>query len=493
MSINSLNGKSGEEIKFYVKDALYSGTSALDLLDKEYLANNEYGLPKDSSSDKLCSIFEEGKTILDFSVSDAEFADNTYYSYDNNGNSLYYSDARAVIKNPKDGYSFSVVFDENSITQDDLEQYSLNELREMGKIEEIQIMQDTPEGKIAYNYCFNDNGETLDTSKTLEQRGEKIKTLYSREYGQSGALESKMVDTEGDGIAEYQYSPKKEEISSTAESEDFVISEYSKNISTILQDAYEEVNIENSLGQQDGVISDMYQRGVGDCWLIASLKSLSLSDGGAQMIKNAIKNNEDGSYTVSLPGINTQYTVTTDEIVNRRQSNTCSTGDIDAIIIELAFEKARGEKEPVLNAIRNFTYDISKFFKRGGGNETPLTFGNLSDVIKYFTGEKVTYVINTPFTKSGINDFYEKFQNNPENTVAVAHFLNLNPNEKDLKAEESGGGNISLTDFGMHVFSIKSVDEDTVRIIDPSNTGNWYEISKEELRDKVAYIEYYQF
>ena len=107
--------------------------------------------------------------------------------------------------------------------------------------------------------------------------------------------------------------------------------------------------------------------------------------------------------------------------------------------------------------------------------------------------KKTNYVINTPFTKSGIDDFYEKFQNNPDNTVAVAHFLNLDLNEENLKAEEYNGGNIKLTDFGMHVFSIVSVDDETVRIAEPGNTGISYIISKEEPKNKVAYIEYYQF
>lgn len=490
MSINSLSSSSAQEMKSYIKYQLHSGTNPIDLLDKKYLANNKYGLPEDSSSDVLYDIFEDGKTMMDFSVSDSEFADDKYYSFDNNGNSLYYSEGHAVIKNKQEGYAFSVIFDDQ-IAQEDLEKYSLDELRQMGKIDKIYITENESDGAINYTYNFNNSGETVDSDKTLQQRGEPDTTLYSRKYDVSGALESKMVDIEGDGTAEYEYNQKKS--SSGADNENFFISEYSKDVSSILRDAYEEVKIEKSLDEQDGVIGDMHQRGVGDCWLIASLKSLSLSEGGAKIIKDSITKNDDGSYTVSFPGIDSQYTVTTDEIVERRQKNTCSTGDIDATIIELAFEKARDEKEPIMNKIRNFSYEISKFLNKGSGNESPLTFGNLSDVIKFFTGEKTNCVINTPFTKSGIDDFYEKFQNNPDNTVAVAHFLNLDLNEENLKAEEYNGGNIKLTDFGMHVFSIVSVDDETVRIAEPGNTGISYIISKEELKNKVAYIEYYQF
>lgn len=487
MIINSLNDK------LQVKNALRDDNNSIDLLDKEYLANNQYGLPKDSSSSILCKIFEDGKTIMDFSVSDSEFSDNSYYSYNDNGDSLYYSDSRAVIKNSKDGYSFSVDFGKDTVTENDLEQYSLDELRKMGKIDKIYITENADEGKQNYTYCFNSNGEAVNTYKVLQQQGEEDKTLYSREYNQNGILESKIVDIEGDGNLEYQYTPEEEYISLDIDCRDYIISDYSKNIASILEDANEEVKIEESIGEQDGIISDMRQRGIGDCWLIASLKSLSMSEGGSKVINNAIKKNEDGSYTVTMSGINSQYTITMDEIIERTQSDTCTIGDIDATIIELAFEKARADKEPILNTIRNFSYDISKFFKKGGGNKTPLTFGNLADVIKFLTGDKVSYVVNTPFTKSSIDDFYEKFQNNPSNTIAVAHFLNLNLFEDNLDGEIYGGGNIELTDFGMHVFSIKSINDDTIKIIDPSNTKFSYEMSKEEFKDKIAYIEYYQF
>ena len=45
----------------------------------------------------------------------------------------------------------------------------------------------------------------------------------------------------------------------------------------------------------------------------------------------------------------------------------------------------------------------------------------------------------------------------------------------------------------MHVFSIKSINDETIKIINPSNTKLSYEMSKEEFKDKIAYIEYYQF
>lgn len=98
MSINSISGSSAQEMKSYIKKQLHSGTNPIDLLDRKYLANNEYGLPEDSSCDILYEIFEDDKTMMDFSVSDSEFADDKYHSFDGNGNSLYYKDGCAVIK-----------------------------------------------------------------------------------------------------------------------------------------------------------------------------------------------------------------------------------------------------------------------------------------------------------------------------------------------------------------------------------------------------------
>lgn len=97
----------------------------------------------------------------------------------------------------------------------------------MGKIDKIYVTENETDGTINYTYSFNNNGEAVDSDKTLQQRGESDVTLYSRKYSESGALESKTVDTDGDRKTEYEYS-QKEETSLDANNENFFISEYSK-------------------------------------------------------------------------------------------------------------------------------------------------------------------------------------------------------------------------------------------------------------------------
>lgn len=45
------------------------------------------------------------------------------------------------------------------------------------------------------------------------------------------------------------------------------------------------------------------QQGTGDCYLLATLNSLSKTPQGQEIIKNAITNNNDGSYTVNFAGV----------------------------------------------------------------------------------------------------------------------------------------------------------------------------------------------
>ncbi len=478
------------DIKSYIKEKLHEDTDGINILGSNYFGNNKYGLPLDSSSSVLYEIFESGKAITDFSFSDAEFSDNKYYSYNESGDSVYYSDSHAVIKSAEEGYSLGIYFDSDVITDEDIQTFGLDELRRSGKINQIFITENSDDNKICYTYCFNDNGDVIDASKVLQMQNGEDKVLYLREYNKDGILKSKIVDVEGDGIDEYRYDSDGETIAEGLENEDFIVSDYSKKIGAILEDLVQEVEIKKSLDESDGKISDLRQGRIGDCWLISSLKGLSLTECGSKLIQNAIIKNEDGSYTVKFDGIDAQYNIAQDEIIEARQSRCCSEGDIDGVIIELAMKKAREEHEPVMNAIRNFSYDINKLVKNRSGNHSPLTYGSLSDTLKYLSGADVITARNLPLLNSGINDFYEKFQSNPENTVAIAHFLNLNPFQGSLKSESGG---FKLVDFGEHTFCITEISDETITMVDPYDTALSLEMSKEEFEEKVGYVEYYQF
>ena len=102
----------------------------------------------------------------------------------------------------------------------------------------------------------------------------------------------------------------------------------------------------------DGKISGFRQGSVGDCWFLSSLNSYASTPEGEQNIKERIKENNDGSYTVIFNNPFNQtkketYNVTAEELSNYRNvernsddnKKTFSSGDIDVRIMEIAANK----------------------------------------------------------------------------------------------------------------------------------------------------------
>lgn len=94
---------------------------------------------------------------------------------------------------------------------------------------------------------------------------------------------------------------------------------------------------------QDGKIGSFSQGKLGDCWLLASIKALSESKEGANTIKNSIKDNGNGTFTVSFKGApDKKYTISEKEI---NENKALSMGDKDIKILELAVKKWKQETE----------------------------------------------------------------------------------------------------------------------------------------------------
>jgi len=92
-------------------------------------------------------------------------------------------------------------------------------------------------------------------------------------------------------------------------------------------------------GKQDGIIGDFRQGATtGDCWLLAKAKLISKTPEGAKIIKDSIKDNNNGTFAVTFKGApNKSYTVTEEEI--RKSKDALSRGDKDARILEIAADK----------------------------------------------------------------------------------------------------------------------------------------------------------
>lgn len=114
---------------------------------------------------------------------------------------------------------------------------------------------------------------------------------------------------------------------------------YNKINEFMTSDNSDKVYLDGEETTANGVLEDNMQGRIGDCWLLSQLNSLKGTDFGKQAIKEAIAKNSDGSYTVTLKGTNETYTFTAEDIQAAIDTNQYSTGDLDYLLLELAFEK----------------------------------------------------------------------------------------------------------------------------------------------------------
>lgn len=156
-------------------------------------------------------------------------------------------------------------------------------------------------------------------------------------------------------------------------------------------------NFENS--NVNGEIDvDFSQGNIGDCALLSSVYSLSLSEEGSKAIKDAISVNvnssgEVESYNIHFQGIDETYTVTQKELEKAKEyhgnyetERVYSRGDDDMTIIELAIEKCfeKSKDKELRDLVDNYT-KLNKEDKLNGVNPAAVTY--------LFTGEKSETVV----------------------------------------------------------------------------------------------------
>ena len=121
---------------------------------------------------------------------------------------------------------------------------------------------------------------------------------------------------------------------------------------------------ETNIEQSNGVVDDFKQGCRGDCYLLAAIESIRNTEDGQEILAKNVKVNNDGSYSVVLPGavaarnnyisqgydpdkiaITGKYTITKDAIEKAKSlaGKSYAYGDIEVIALELAMEAFRSE------------------------------------------------------------------------------------------------------------------------------------------------------
>ena len=247
------------------------------------------------------------------------------------------------------------------------------------------------------------------------------------------------------------------------------------------------ISINKSIGGSE-------QGNIGDCWLLASLNSLSYTEKGRQILDDAISANEDGTYTIRFQGVDTAVTITNDELCDIKVRGQYSKGDDDVLLMEVATEK-------VMDLIKCNLIKAPSFLKETASNDTTsITGGHLNDIMYLLTGKSSTFAYNAETDDLDKNltsiiwdllDFLDPYEVTTD-LNSVYSLIENNPNEyaatMSLRIEtqtENG------SEYGYHAFSIKSVVGDSVTIVNPWDSTKELTFKKEELKNCLSSINYF--
>ena len=210
-------------------------------------------------------------------------------------------------------------------------------------------------------------------------------------------------------------------------------------------DILEKDTVFNSNGELD---ERVYQV-AGDCWLIASLLSITdpkRNPNGRKYIKSLIKHDEQNhTVTVELKEIGRTYTFSESEVLS---SNHLSTGDDDLRIIEIAYDKYR----------RDMAYE----------KNPELSYANVD-----IEGGRFSEVVNVLYGNKGQEYNAENLDIaifNKENMANCFYFTqNGNYETTSIMAITGNGDTLALYDT--HEYNIVRCDEKFVYFTNPHNTN----------------------
>lgn len=221
--------------------------------------------------------------------------------------------------------------------------------------------------------------------------------------------------------------------------------------------------------------------GTGTCWILASLKSLAMSEGGDKIIKNMINQDKCGNVIIKFPGAREslkEINLSKDEINN---TYSLASLDADAKVIEMGIRKYR--KLALMEDLKkeNADYDKIKYdLVQGDG-------GNPVEALELMTG-KIAHE-TTPFyetaTYLGKGEMYdvETVKKNFADVHTKPTVLSItNPAVLgDRLTVKVGGVDLNYN----HAYSVLGVKDDKLQIRNPHRTATEIEIP---IKDFIEFI-----
>lgn len=383
-------------------------------------------------------------------------------------------------------------------------------------------------------YEYEENGKMNYAEKSYFRRG-----VYVEEKYEGTNLENRVAGGVASEVIEYNDEGKtaiKQRIVNIFDEDGILIGDetYSKEGEKISEHDFSEL---------DGKFDTAYQKGRGDCYLLAAINSLAGSEAGSKMLENIISQ-ENGNFVIKFPGakiarerlikdlkaknpkldvskinIPDKYTITAEELKQAmlKSGVKYSIGDKDVLLLEIAYEKYRESVVETLDENNLKPSDYMKGFSLNLDGDDYLSAGTGSEAIFILTGQKSEVYITKDYKKTPVCYIDSDFQmhiTTPSGKLENANIINkiisatnsAESNkliEKLKKATKDGviqnyaataGLKVSSQEVngkvikgGNHAFTIKSVTDDKVILANPWNPDVDVVMSMEDFL-KAAYM-----
>lgn len=223
------------------------------------------------------------------------------------------------------------------------------------------------------------------------------------------------------------------------------------NIQSLYKQTAEALKIVEESDLNGLIDKDFEQGGVGDCYLLAVIKSLSMHPYTEAIINDCVKIDKDGNARVTLKGVNKTFTVTKAEL----ESDNYSNGDPDVKAIEIAVEKY-----------------LKKYGDPFDRSDKTLDSGNERSAYFILTGKTAYYY------KGVISDkLLAKINKN--NTLACVAITNSNRSSIKLSSNTRDGEIVLETG---HSYTFAGSDENYVYLINPWDTSTKIQLTRTEFK-----------
>jgi len=192
--------------------------------------------------------------------------------------------------------------------------------------------------------------------------------------------------------------------------------------------------------QLDGKLSTFYQGDANDCGAVSAIQALDNSKYGRKIFRKMITDNNNGTYTLNFGS--GRQTVTEMDV-----ENAYIEGDLDARVIEAGLQKAMN--------VYNSCFACDVFTTMTGFSQRTYWSTNKTEIM---------------------NTMAAKCQNGEGITAAC-----------DFNIADPGKGIIG---DGGHSYSIKSVNKNTVVVINPWDTSGLISMSRSQFEKSIRYMTY---